>query len=594
MVMTAQAACSASASLSQCQVRSDGLIAWLEHAPDAEGKQIFCYFSQGTVVRLLSSGVSIRSTVNEYGARAWCFAGEGIIYIAEASQQLHYWSPFNGDAPQPFAGQTGARYSEPTMMDDGRVIAIEEWRGVHRLVVFDPQGTRQVLREGEDFYAGLTVGPGERVGWVSWQHPQQPWTQTSLWWARLDAHGLVDVECVRQPASAVQMPSFDAEGGLLFLDDKDGFWQLYRYEGHALQVVRQANADLANAPWQTGHLLYGVDCHQQWWTVHFEATGVTLWCNDKRCDLPAVTQIRELVVHQDQLVMIHAGPHCMAQISRFQQGQWQPLWTVPLPPDARLTEAPTHKVFQVEGQSVSGYWYAATGVNGPAPLLINLHGGPTAACYPVYNPLFQFWNDHGFSVFDLNYRGSSNQGREYRMQLEHRWGILDVEDIYASIDHLITQDLVDRDRIFIRGRSSGGYSVLMALLDSDAFCAAGVYFGVSDPARLHTHTHKFESHYLPWLLGPMDDSDPVYQARVPARRAAHIRTPVIFFQGLQDKVVTPEQTASMAAAIQAIGGHAETLYFADEGHGFRHRQNNVSALLAELAFYRAAMAGQCR
>lgn len=589
MVMTAEAACGANAVLSQCLVRHDGVVGWLEHAPEAGGQQIFCYCLESDTVRLLNSGVSIRSSVNGYGARAWCFAKDGIVYVDEATQQLCYWAVFDDASPRRITAQTGARYSEPLSLVDGRMVAIEEWRGVHRVVAFDAHGSRQVLREGDDFYAGLALGPAGRLSWISWQHPQQPWTETSLWWARITEQGLEDIECLREAHSSVQMPSFDADGRLYFLDDCAGFWQLYRYQNRSIETCRQPSADLANAPWQSGYLLYGYDDQKRLWTTQFESSGVRLFCDDEPCQLPSTTLIRELVVHQDQLIMIHAGPRCIGQISRFHQGVWHTLWHVPMPEAARLDMVPKHKIFDVHGQAVSGYWYGTSSQGEATALLINLHGGPTSATYPVYNPLFQFWNDQGFAILDINYRGSSNQGRDYRMQLKHQWGLLEVDDIFASIAQLIDEGLVDADKIFIRGRSSGGYSVLMALLDSDVFCAAGVYFGVSDPARLHARTHKFESHYLPWLLGNMDEADPMYRARVPALRAQDIQSPVIFFQGLQDAVVTPEQTASMAAAIQAAGGHAETLYFANEGHGFRQPQNTMSALQAELAFYRQAM-----
>lgn len=589
MVMTAQAACGANAVLSQCLVRDDGLVAWLEHAPEAGGKQVFCYFLEGEAVRLINSGVSIRSSVNGYGARAWCFVNDGIVYVDEASQQLYYWAVFDDAAPKRMTSQGGARFSEPCALADGRVVVIEEWRGVHRVVAFDAKGSRQVLHEGDDFYAGLAVGPAGRLSWICWQHPQQPWTETSLWWGRITAQGLECIECLREAQSSVQMPSFDADGKLYFLDDCAGFWQLYRYHNHRIDIVRQPSADLANAPWQSGYLLYGYDHQRRLWTTQFESSGVRLFCDDEPCELPDTSLIRELVVHHDQLIMIHAGPQCIGQISRYHCGAWQALWQAPMPEEARLDVLPLHKVFAVGGQAVSGYWYAARSHGEKPALLINLHGGPTSATYPVYNPMFQFWNDQGFAVLDLNYRGSSNQGRDYRMQLKHQWGVLEVEDIFACIAQLIDEGLVDADKIFIRGRSSGGYSVLMALLDNDVFCAAGVYFGVSDPARLHAHTHKFESHYLPWLIGDMNEEDQVYRARIPALRAQEIRSPVIFFQGLLDTVVTPEQTASMAAAIQTAGGRGETLYFANEGHGFRQLHNNISALQAELAFYRHAM-----
>lgn len=596
MAITAHTACGANAVVSQCQCRHDGLIGWLELAPDANGQQVFCYAQSGEVHRLIGAGVSIRSRVNEYGGRAWVFYEDGIIYVDEASQQLYYWGAFSQQTPYFWAGQAGARYCEPCVGGDGSVVAIETWHDIHRIVRFDAEGKRSVLREGDDFYAGLALSVDNDLVWVSWQHPQQPWTATSLWFGTIVEQALSNISCIKPAVSSIQMPSFAANGDVLFLDDSEGFWQLYRFAGGEISAVQRPSLDMANAPWQSGIMQYGFDASGHLWSLRFSADGVALYRDDEELQPPGATQIRELCILGHRVVCIHAGPTCMNAVSYWQDGEWMTIWRAPLPSGVSQASLPVTLQFTSSGMPLSGYWYAPPALKhshpdpqAPLPLIINLHGGPTAAAYPVYNPVFQFWNDHGFAVLDLNYRGSSNQGRDYRMQLKHCWGISDVEDIRSACQYLIKEGWVAADKLFIRGRSSGGYSVLMALLNSTLFCAAGVYFGVSDPASLNAQTHKFERCYLPWLLGNMDEQDPNYLARVPAKRADDISTPVIFFQGLADKVVTPQQTAGMAAAIQGAGGRVETIFFASEGHGFREPENNVAALNAELAFYREAM-----
>jgi len=590
MVMSAQSACGANAILSQCQVRQDGLVGWLEHAPEAQGRQVFCYYLDHKVHRLLDSGVSIRSRVNEYGARAWSFAKEGIVFVEESSQKIYFWRWLDNEPPILLGGEHGARYSEPCYVDRGHVVAIEEWQGVHRIVCFTIDGSRQVLREGEDFYAGLAVSHEGMLAWVSWQHPQQPWTVTSLWQGMMHDHLLGEVHCIVSHDSSIQMPVFDASGKLLYLDDVEGFWQLYSYAEGVTNSVLAPGVDMANAPWQSGWQLYGIDAAEQLWSTRFDGSGVTLWCNEELCQPDAARQIKELAVVGSRVVAIHAGPDCMGEISDYYNGRWHSIWRVPLPLDVEQPSQPEVLAFESEGQTVYGYWYAPSHTSSALPVLINLHGGPTSSSYPVFNPMFQFWNDHGFAVLDLNYRGSSNRGRDFRLQLQHDWGQMEVDDVRCAVQQLIEQGRADPDKVFIRGRSSGGYSVLMALLNYQGFKAAAVYFGVSDPLRLHANTHKFESHYLPWLLGDMDETKTSYLQRVPTLRALDIHTPIVFFQGLADKVVTPEQTASMVEAIKGSGGKAEYHYFSDEGHGFRRPQNNIAALNAELAFYRAAMA----
>ena len=87
--------------------------------------------------------------------------------------------------------------------------------------------------------------------------------------------------------------------------------------------------------------------------------------------------------------------------------------------------------------------------------VIFLHGGPTSACYPTFDPRIQFWTQRGFAVADLNYRGSSGYGRDYRLRLAGQWGELEVEDIRAAIDTLAAAGRIDPLRVFVRGASAG-------------------------------------------------------------------------------------------------------------------------------------------
>ena len=223
---------------------------------------------------------------------------------------------------------------------------------------------------------------------------------------------------------------------------------------------------------------------------------------------------------------------------------------------------------------------------GPPPLLVSIHGGPTSCTYPVFDARIQFWVRQGFAVADLNYRGSSGHGRAYRQALHLRWGEVDVEDACAVVDHLGAQGLVDPTRAFIRGGSAGGYTVLCALAFRDVFRAGASLYGVSDPLALAKVTHKFEADYLDWLIGDPEADRTRYEARTPLLHAEGIQAPVIFLQGLKDAVVVPAQTDAMAAALEARGIPVVVRRYPDEGHGFRRAANQADALEQEAAFYR--------
>lgn len=238
------------------------------------------------------------------------------------------------------------------------------------------------------------------------------------------------------------------------------------------------------------------------------------------------------------------------------------------------------------GEQAHGFFYPPAQPQGAAPLVVFIHGGPTSACYPVLDPRIQYWTQRGFAVADLNYRGSTGYGREYRQALHQRWGESDVADACAVVEYLAAQGVVDKRKAFIRGGSAGGYTTLCALAFQDVFRAGASLYGVSDPIALGRATHKFEGDYLDWLIGdPQRDADR-YRQRTPLLlHAERIKVPVIFFQGELDAVVVPEQTRSMLAALQANGIDAEGHFYAGERHGFRKAENLAHALEEEWKFY---------
>jgi dipeptidyl aminopeptidase/acylaminoacyl peptidase len=176
-------------------------------------------------------------------------------------------------------------------------------------------------------------------------------------------------------------------------------------------------------------------------------------------------------------------------------------------------------------------------------------------------------------------------GRAYRQRLDGQWGIVDVDDCANGARYLVERGDVDGDRLLIRGGSAGGYTTLCALAFRDLFAAGASYFGVSDLEALAQETHKFESRYLESLVGPYPAQRDRYLARSPIHAVDRLACPVIFFQGLEDKVVPPNQAERMVDALRAKGLPVAYVPFEGEQHGFRRAENIKRALDAELYFY---------
>jgi dipeptidyl aminopeptidase/acylaminoacyl peptidase len=219
------------------------------------------------------------------------------------------------------------------------------------------------------------------------------------------------------------------------------------------------------------------------------------------------------------------------------------------------------------------------------PLLVKCHGGPTSAASSTLNLGFQYWTSRGIAVLDVNYGGSTGFGRAYRDSLHLSWGVVDVDDAVAGAHFLAERGLVDGKRCVISGGSAGGYTTLAALTFRDFFRGGASYYGVSDAAALTRDTHKFESRYLDWLIGPYPQEEARYRARSPLYHAERLSAPVIFFQGEQDAIVPPNQAEVMVDALRRKGNAVAYFLFAGEQHGFRKAGTLQRCLDAELYFY---------
>jgi dipeptidyl aminopeptidase/acylaminoacyl peptidase len=213
------------------------------------------------------------------------------------------------------------------------------------------------------------------------------------------------------------------------------------------------------------------------------------------------------------------------------------------------------------------------------------HGGPTGMASSTLKLATQFWTSRGIAVLDVNYGGSTGFGRAYRDLLKEQWGVVDVEDCVAGAQYLAEQGLVDRERLLIRGGSAGGLTTLCALAFHDVFKAGASYYGVSDLKGLDADSHKFESHYNEYLIAPKARADAVYAERSPINHTDKLRRPMIFFQGLDDKVVPPPQSEVMVEALRKRRVPVSYLTLEGEGHGFRKADSIVRTLEAELYFY---------
>jgi dipeptidyl aminopeptidase/acylaminoacyl peptidase len=522
-------------------------------------------------------------------------------------------------------------------LDDrrGRLIAVREDHSgsgepLNTLVTIDAgqPGAPDVLVSGWDFVSSARVSPdGRQLAWLAWRHPQMPWDGTELWAATLDDEGgLLDRRLVAGgPVESIFQPEWAPDGTLFFVSDRTGWWNLYSARNAGLATPPGAPIEApvtaaAQSPSGPGDVVAELPAAAEFGLPQWGlGTRTYAFAGDRRIvcgraesgvwrlgmferdtrrlsDLPTWIEPGPAIAATGSDAFVCGGapasPRTIARVA-LPGGETTVLareWAGMSDP-GDVSEPEAFWFGTAGGETAHAFFYPPRnrGCRGPEgdrpPLIVIGHGGPTAAAERVLNPRIQFWTTRGFAVVDVNYRGSTGFGRAYRDRLYGSWGVADVEDCVHAARALVARGLVDERRMVIRGASSGGFTVLCALAFHGVFAAGTSYFGVADPVLLLSDTHKFEAHSLDTLIGPWPQAAALYRERSPFHAADRIASPVLFFQGLDDAVVPPNQTAAMASALAARGVPAYVKYFEGEGHGFRRATTIAESLTIELAFY---------
>jgi len=636
--ITSELVVRAAASLGAVVVDGDS-VWWSELRPEEGGRtQIVHKLGDGPAGDLLPQGFNARTAVHEYGGGAWWVRGRHTVWFANwDDQRLHQLTARampRAVTPDPEAPR-GDRWTDGVLDASGRwLLVVREHHPpggtpadvVNEIVVLDTTGDLEpgALVSGPDFVSDPRLSPdGTRFCWLQWNHPDMPWDGTELVVADIDwtdtGPRLANPTVVagrphRAPGGAsagesVFQPRWHADGSLWFVSDRTGWGNLYRWAGGEIEPRIQMEAEIGVPQWVFGQSRYAftadgrvVFAYQSEGLDHLAVAAPDGSTDD--LDLP-YTAIASVEAAGDSVVFVGASATAEPAVVRVPLdpatdepgGAEAGTPEVLRPPrDLRLDPAwfsvPEPIAFPTSGRRTAHalfYPPANPEAEAPAeekpPLLVLIHGGPTAAARPMLQLGVQYWTSRGFAVADVNYGGSTGYGRDYLRQLDDNWGVVDLDDCVAAARWLAEQGHVDPDRLAIRGGSAGGYTTLAALAFRDTFAAGASHFGVADLEALATETHKFESRYLDGLIGPYPARRDLYIERSPIHHVDGFDRPLIVLQGLEDEIVPPNQAQMIVDALRGKGVPVAYVTFEGEQHGFRQAANIRRALDAELSFY---------
>ena len=588
------------------QVDGGGLY-WLESRPEEAGRSVIAHRDlEGKVVDLLPVPLNVRSRVHEYGGGSYTVGG-GLAYFTNFEDQQIY-SVSVEQPPVKITDAADQRFAD-CLYDANRkrLIGVREDHSgevhepVNEIVGIALTGEIEVLVSGSDFYSSPCLSPdGSQLAWISWEHPNMPWDETELWVADVNEDGSPGSRVRVAGGESVIQPKWSPEGTLYFISDRSEWWNIYRLVDGQVGCVYATDAEFAGPQWSFGnsdyvflsedHIVCTYTRGGRWFLASLFPDGQVL----KDIDLPyegfAGLQVYEgwcyffagTASDYGQLVGFDMETEQVEIIRRSGQLSLDESWI----------SIPEAVVFPTEADMTAhAFYYAPKNPEFEAPdgeyppVIVMVHGGPTGSTSSMFALAKQYWTSRGFAVLDVNYRGSTGYGRPYRDALKGQWGVADVEDAANGVRYLVQEGKADSERVIIRGGSAGGYTTLIALALQNVFKAGTSLYGVSDLELLAKETHKFESRYLDQVIGPYPEQRDLYVERSPMSHLDQYAKPTLFLQGLDDKVVPPNQAEEMVDVLKKNGIPVAYLAFEGEGHGFRKAETVVRAITAELYFY---------
>jgi dipeptidyl aminopeptidase/acylaminoacyl peptidase len=594
--------------LEQVKIDGDDLY-WIERRAQEGGRKVVVrHCSDGTIVDVTPSSFNARTRVHEYGGGDFAVLGGTVIFTNFADQRLYLQRA--GREPKSLTPAGDLRYADGVIHPNGnRLFCVREDHSVPGQTVntlvsieLDQENSGRVLVCGNDFYSSPRLSPdSSRLAWLTWNHPAMPWDGTELWVGELSPDGSLNQAraIAGGPAESIFQPEWSPGGTLYFTSDRTGWWNLYRWENR-VEAVCPMDAEFGLPQWVFGASLYAFDSESKIicsyskggrsYLAEIDTTTGVLALLELACSAISRVQtapgravlIAASATEPTSVVEVNLATRALKVLRRSRDVDLDPGYlSVPEP-----LEFPTENV-----ETAHAIFYPPQNrdyvgrENEKPPLLVMSHGGPTSAASSSLQYSVQYWTSRGLAVLDVNYRGSSGYGRAYRERLKGEWGIVDVDDCVNGARYLAETDQVDGNRLAIRGGSAGGYTTLCALTFRDTFKAGASHYGISDLEALAKDTHKFESRYLDGLIGPYPERRDLYIQRSPIHFTERLACPMILFQGLEDKVVPPNQAEMMVEAVRAKGLPVAYLTLAGEQHGFRKAENIKRVLESELYFY---------
>ncbi|KGO36081.1 hypothetical protein PEXP_076000 [Penicillium expansum] len=612
---------------------SKGKIYVIEDRPKEQGRGCVVEYAGREGRDILPAKYDAGTKIHEYGGASMIVFNGHVVFSDRQTQDLHKLDPSTGHVEQITKTSTAIRYAPTSatgslsdgQADSGWILAIEEDHSKplpsevrNRLVAVNVQSKEIVnVASGDDFYSAAHFSPdGSRICWTQWSHPDMPWTGARLYVAKWKDGQVTDVHHVSgvPQKESVSQPRWGFDNTLYFTSDCSGYWQLYRSQVDTLKCERMAlhgleEVEFSQPDWFLGNCTYvcltptsmiaSYTKNARWSFILIDLSNDS-W-QDLNLSVTDTVILADNPLSDTKIALLGSSETSFNTVFTLDLADTVKLDALKvaseLPMPDSLVSKPEHLSFpRVHGENLEGVAHAIfyepqnPDYQSPSgalpPLIVCVHGGPTSQTGAGLNITDQYWTSRGYAVVWVNYGGSSGYGRAYRDYLNGQWGILDTADAASCVSYLASTGRIDRNKVGIRGQSSGGYIVLQALCDySNLFAGGNSLYGIGNVKALCEDTHKFESHYAFALLfdpgADEDEKNRIFRERSPCFKADKITAPLLLLQGDEDPVVPLNQAEEMVEMMTKAGRESKLVVFHGEGHGFRQAKSRIAAVEEE-------------
>ena len=602
---------------------------WLEFRPSEKGRTVLVKENtENEHIDITPNEYYIRTRVHEYGGRAYTINKNNVYFVNFQDQCLYQQNlkDFSDLHPlTPKLNQDGSlgKFGSLELTPDGRFLVFiyekeyENKENENYLACLDLKSDLLnepiILHEGYDFYGVPKISPdGRKIAWLTWSHPNMPWDEAILWEGDFNGNNIDNsTKIINKPNVSICFPEYDPYNKLYFImdegnipeNDYKNWWNLYCYDQEIFSITKECK-ELGEPLWWFGERKY-IFLKPDIIISSFLSEGKMKLCEINKKDnsintfnFPFTEFSSIAKINNNSIALIAAGPDSVSSIYKYyfdteklQLVKKSTEYSFPIDSISK----PEWITYKSKDNSLAfGHLYLPKNQNydyspeDKPPLIVRIHGGPTARNQISLSLITQFWTSSGYAVFDIDYHGSTGYGRTYRDSLKSKWGIIDICDIKYGIEYLQNKNLIDNERCAITGGSAGGYAVQRVLtMFPNLFQAGASYFGIGNLITLVKGTHKFESKYINTLVGgTIEDDIQIFKERSPKNYLENLKAPMIIFQGKEDKIVTPDNSREMAEILTKKGIENYYIEYEEEAHGFRIKDNKIDALKKEADFYK--------